>query len=190
MGNYNSSYLGQCGNCEEFEFKSKWEKGYCRWYRCYYHADDSCSHQKDIKKESSLCYITTIICKKLGLDDNCDTLNSLRKLRNDIMIPNEKYHILLAEYDIIGPVIANKIAEDQDTEQMLWENVYDCYLDKTAKYVENQQEDKAINKYIEMINSLKTYYSIYDEVTELPKNYDISKSGHGKVKTLSNDKQI
>lgn len=184
MGEYNADYIGQCGNCQEFEFKSKWEKGYCRWRKVYYHADDSCQNQKDNEKENGGCYITTIICNKLGYADNCSVMNSLRKFRDNIMQPNEKYHLLLAEYDLVGPIIANAIEQDQETEEILWQDIYNCYLTKTAQYTEEGKEEKAINKYTEMVTALKNYYSIYEDVTELPKHYNISQSGHGKVKTI------
>ena len=184
MGAYNEDFIGQCGNCQEFEFKNKLEKGYCNWYKCYYFADDTCKHQKDNEKERSGCYITTIICNKLGFADDCNVMTSMRKLRDNIMQPNEKYHLLLAEYDIVGPIIANAINQDQDTERTLWENIYDHYLSQTAQYTEAGQDEKAINKYTEMVTALKNYYSIYEDVTELPKNYNISQSGHGKVKTI------
>ena len=41
-------------------------------------------------------------------DDNY-YLNSLREFRNNYMQQNKKYLPLLAEYDIIGPIISNRI---------------------------------------------------------------------------------
>lgn len=38
---------GTCGNCKYFEYKGKYEKGYCSWYGTHYHNDETCSHQED-----------------------------------------------------------------------------------------------------------------------------------------------
>ena len=37
-----------CGSCKEFEYAGKNCKGYCNWYKCYYHAEDSCQHWEEM----------------------------------------------------------------------------------------------------------------------------------------------
>ena len=186
MSEYRSEYEGKCGNCQEYEYAGKYTKGYCNWYKTYYHADDSCSHQKNIPwKSSGGCYITTIICQKLGLEDDCAVLNSLRNLRDNVMQKNEKYFGLLYEYDTVGPQIANMISEDQETEQELWISIYNFYLSPTATFMNENQPEQAINRYQEMVGSLKEYYGIREDIKEIPKDYDIKQAGHGKVKTLT-----
>lgn len=185
MAEYREEYEGKCGNCKEYEFKSKYEKGYCDWYRTYYHADDTCSHQKDNEKSSGGCYITTIICQKLGLEDDCSVLNSLRNLRDNVMQKNEKYFGLLYEYDTVGPKIAHIISEDKETDQELWVSFYNFYLSNTAKLMNENKPEEAINKYQEMVASLKEYYGINESIKEIPNEYDAKQGGHGKIKTLT-----
>ena len=39
---------GHCSNCKYFEYEGEYAKGYCSWYKAYYHNDDTCSHQEDL----------------------------------------------------------------------------------------------------------------------------------------------
>lgn len=75
----NLEYQYQCGGCVYYDFQGDYKKGYCSWYRSYYYPGDNCSHQKPVNATSG-CYITTIVCDVLGLDDDCSLLNNLRSL--------------------------------------------------------------------------------------------------------------
>ena len=72
----NLEYQYQCGGCVYYDFQGDYKKGYCSWYRSYYYPGDNCSHQKPVNATSG-CYITTIVCDVLGLDDDCSLLISL-----------------------------------------------------------------------------------------------------------------
>jgi len=177
------AYETQCGGCTYYDFQGDNYKGYCSWYRCYYYPGDSCSHQNP-REQSSGCYITTIICDKLGFSDDCGVLNSLRGFRDNIMQQNCKYCKILFEYDVIGPKIAGMIKEDKNSDQELWISFYNFYLSQTANFILNQQYDDAVSRYTEMVNSLKEYYGISENIVEIAKSYDMSQGGHGKLKLL------
>lgn len=179
-----ASYEEQCGGCTYYDFQGDNYKGYCSWYKSYYYPGDSCSHQNPREQGSSGCYITTIICDKLGYSDDCGVLNTLRGFRDNIMQKNCKYCRTLFEYDVIGPKIAGMIKEDNTTDQELWINFYNFYLQQTANLILNQQYDEAVARYTEMVNSLKDYYGINESIVEIAKNYDMSQGGHGKLKLL------
>lgn len=185
------AFEGKCGDCEYFKdkdddnkpFDTKWanyEQGHCTWYRCFYWADDTCSHQK--KRGSytfSLCYITTVVCNILGYNDDCGVLQSLRNLRDNVMQKDEKYAKTLYEYDTVGPKIASKLQEDRDIE--LATALYNFYLVPTALLVNEEKYDEAVHRYQEMTTGLKDAFGI-DE-TVMPQNYDVKKGGHGLVYT-------
>lgn len=173
------AYDNQCGSCVYFEFLGDDRKGYCSYYKCYYYPGDSCNHQT---KDSSNCYITTIICDVLGYSDDCGVLNTLRGFRNNVLQRDPKYLKLLLEYDIVGPEIAKNIKEEctKNNDKELWIQFYNSYLSSAANYIENNQTDLAIERYTEMVNALKEYYGLAS-LDEMIENYDMTKGGHGKV---------
>jgi len=175
------AYETQCGGCIDYDFQGDNVKGYCSWYRSYYYPGDSCSHQRP-REQSSGCYITTIVCEKLGYSDDCGVLNSLRGFRDNVMQKNCKYCKTLFEYDVIGPKIAGMIQNDKDTDQELWISFYNFYLLQTAMLVNENKYEEAISRYTEMVNSLKDYYGIKEEILEVAYDYDMINGGHGKMK--------
>ena len=74
------SYEDKCGKCENYSFKGDNSKGYCSWYKTYYYPDDSCPHQKNKYEAQQGCYLTTIICNKLGYSDK--TISDAQNLIN------------------------------------------------------------------------------------------------------------
>ena len=100
------------------------------------------------------------------------------------MQQNCKYCKILFEYDVIGPKIAGMIKEDKNSDQELWISFYNFYLSQTANFILNQQYDDAVSRYTEMVNSLKEYYGISENIVEIAKSYDMSQGGHGKLKLL------
>ena len=108
------SYEGKCGKCVNYSFTGNNSKGYCSWYKTYYYPDDSCTHQKNRYEPQQGCYLTTIICNKLGYSDDCFVLNTLRSFRDNVMQKNIEYKDMLMEYDTLGPVIAQNIANDKE----------------------------------------------------------------------------
>lgn len=188
-----AKYEDQCGSCAEFYDKrgncdktydtSFYEKGYCDWYKCFYYPDDSCRHYRKRGSSSSICYITTIVCNILGFEDDCPELNSLRSLRNDVLQKEEKYAPILYEYDIIGPQIAGKIHKDyQETQDKEFATLlFNFYIQPSARLYQDGKVEESITRYQEMTNSLADTYGI-EKPTSVPKDYDMTKGGHGAVK--------
>lgn len=184
------SYETQCGGCTYYDFQGDNTKGYCSWYKSYYYPGDSCSHQNP-RESSSGCYITTIICDVLECPDDSSTLNILRNFRNDILQKDPKYLMLLMEYDVIGPKIANLIKDEykktQDKE--IWILFYNFYLSATANLILENKYDEAVTRYKEMVSSLKEYFALDDQKITI-ENYDMSQGGHGKVKFIERKGEI
>ena len=160
----------------------KRDKGYCSkngyWYfptdrKCYY-------YEQREERSSSLCYITTMVCDRLGMGNDCDTLNTLRLFRNDVLQKDEKYKGILYEYDTVGPKIAEKL-RDEDIEVI--NKIHDTQLKPIVGLIKLHQYDNVINRYVKMTKNLEEAYGIsYDEV--VPEDYDYTNGGHGKVKIL------
>lgn len=182
-----ASYETQCGGCTYYDFQGDDYKGYCSWYKCYYYPGDSCSHQNPREQGSSGCYITTIICDVLGFEDDCSVLNNLRSFRDNVMQKNCRYFKLLLEYDVIGPKISQLIKEEYDKTQdkEIWIQFYNFYLVPTSNYVNENKNEDAITRYMEMISSLKEYFSLEDiDLNKIAEDYDMTNGGHGKLKFL------
>lgn len=127
------------------------------------------------------CYLTTMLCNILNLPDNNIYLETIRNFRKNILQKDEKYKALLVEYDIVGPVIATALANDP-----LKEAIAKVYLNNfiipITKFINNKENDRAVDKYYQMTNNLKTFYGLnnYNVSVEQIDNADIEKSGHGK----------
>lgn len=175
-------YEEQCGNCIEFDYKGSNRKGYCSWYKSYYYPGDSCNHQKPrLKSTDSNCYITTIISQLVGENDNCDTLNTLRNFRDNILTKNEKYKEILYEYDEVGPKLAISLQKDYyGKNKDAINRIYKYYLVCIAKLIENNKHDDAIELYTFLVKTLEEYYKIDIDYSSY-QDYDYSKGGHGKI---------
>lgn len=172
--------MDECRDCSWYDEREYYRgKGYCSYYRDYYYPNSSaCSHFQD-KNYYSPCYITTIVCHKLGMDDYCNTLKKLRLLRDGVMQKDEKYAEVLKEYDVVGPEIAKSIEDDSDKD--LCKKVYDGYLSKIVKKVESKDFLSAIVSYEQMTTLLATYYGVSLESANNIRNYDYTRGGHGKL---------
>lgn len=183
------AYEGKCGSCINFEDNSgdkydksnaDYVKGYCTWYRCYYYPDDSCdSHYHKRDSSNNSCFITTMICNKLGFSDDCDSLNTLRGFRNNVLQKNSEYQELLYEYDVVGPKIAQYLIIEDNS---FIGNLYQYFIEPIVAFVKEKSNQEAINKYVEMTTFLEDYYGI-DSTLNIPTFYDYTKGGHGYIKT-------
>ena len=178
------SYEGKCGKCENYSFTGNNSKGYCSWYKTYYYPDDSCTHQKNRYEPQQGCYLTTIICNKLGYSDDCFVLNSLRSFRDNVMQKNIEYKDMLMEYDTLGPVIAQNIANDKENNN-LWQDVYNKFLIPVTTHIMNKEYEMATSKYKLMYTALKDFYSVEDvDLSQIKDVYDQKHAGHGKIRVL------
>lgn len=180
-------YEGQCGSCLNFEDASSnslfdntnanYVKGYCTWYGTYYYPDESCSsHYKPNISSSSNCYITTILCHRLGLNDNCGELETLRNFRKKVLQKDDHYKELLFEYDAVGPVISKKLEKE---DMIIVRGLYLSYIKPAVSLLKEGNQEEAVERYTEMTKLLKSFYQI--EVDEkIPEDYDYSHGGHGK----------
>ena len=191
MNNLIEKYRNKCGSCVNLKLNEPISGGYkcvrlsgvhtineekCGWR---YEIDEDRDYDMLERNNRSDCYLTTIICEILGLDDNCEILTIMRHFRNDILQKNLKYIGILVEYDMIGPMIANNLKNDENS---LWiaKELLEHYIKPIIIYINNRDYDNAIVLYQNMTNLLKENYGIYD-TNELVEDYDQSKGGHGRV---------
>lgn len=150
-------------------------------------------HAPDLKSHDVGCYITTIVVNRLGMSDDCDELNTMRKLRSQMQKHGE-YKRDLFEYDTVGRALSG-IVDKLPIEEV--EFINDNYIKGCVKYTKKADEfrklgkdtladlyfQKAIIQYRMMTYDLKNKYIVNTVLDEsLFENYDINSGGHGKLK--------
>ena len=140
---------------------------------------------------SSGCYLTTIMCKILGYEDNNYYLNTLRKFRDNVMKENPEYVPLLVTYDVYGPIIAQKLAND-DNREMIAKVFFERYITNAVGAIEEGKEKEAINIYKAMTQTLFNNYIINTNQIDISNidmtNYDKKYLGHARVRKLNYNK--
>lgn len=170
------------------ETKYEWhyaDEAECWRYCTAYSRSDNVSksyldYSKKCQSNSSGCYLTTITCEILGMDDNNVYLDTLRKFRKEKLQKDDKYKEILVEYDIVGPIIANKLKQEIN-KNIIAKNLLRMGIAKTVYHIMNEDDLEAIETYTTMTKLLIKAYNIEIKPTEMQiKDSDISLSGHGR----------
>ena len=187
----------KCYSNGTFWCEKKLEYVYANQEECYrfcraYSRPDSVSKSYEEfsvnKTSNSGCYLTTMLCKILKLPDNNKYLNNFRNFRNNVLQKDEKYREILAEYDIVGPIIADALNNDPLNSQISITLFYN-YIKPINSLINDNKNDNAVNLYKEMTNSLKNLYKVNMNLSSFEvDNIDINESGHGiyKIKKITN----
>ena len=165
-----SWYVSECKDCVSMDLNDRSpydsNQAWCSERREYINPNSrACSNRfinDDYKNPPSLdppCYLTTIVCEILGYSDDCKILNTLRIFREEILKKDIKYHDLLCEYDIVGPVIAQSIRACIKPE-VLANFLLITYIYPTVECIENKKYELAVNIYKYMVEELKKLIGI------------------------------
>lgn len=109
------------------------------------------------KKKSSLCFITTAVCKYFNKPDDCYELTTLCKFRDTWLIGQSDGKALIEEYYAIAPDIVNAIdgsSKNGETYMHIWSN----YIEPCIKLIELGANETCKKLYIEMVNELKANF--------------------------------
>ena len=142
--------------------------GYCTARNQYYPKSDRACNKFDHKSDyvPSGCFLTTTICDMLGFDDNCYGLNVMRNFRDNVLVNDSRYYPLLAEYEIVGPVISENMKNDDhgvEVAEYYFENyIYDIVMNLSTK----KDYNEAVEKYVEMVTDFKRMYGVTKELNE------------------------
>lgn len=187
------TYLGEKSDYTgKYYCEKKGEEHYATDPKCYsfceaYSRSNSArSNMMDNSRNhaSSGCYLTTIMCHLLGFEDNNYYLNTLRRFRDNVMQTNPNYLPLLLKYDVVGPVISEKLANDKDGKQIA-EAFFNNYIGKAVMAIEENKNEVAINIYTAMTQALAEKYQVMIPVLEVDtKNINPKSLGHGYARTL------
>lgn len=97
------------------------------------------------------CFITTAICDAEGKPDDCDELQTLRKFRDEIMLPNPTLAGLVKEYYAIAPAIVDGIKKLADNGRDVFQLLKMQYLDNVIAAVKSGDVDVAVGEYLQMV---------------------------------------
>ncbi len=199
----------QCGYCvyldttreQEGRFKcekqSKWNFAnsteaencykYCERFRRDMYLGDAAikaskSYQDSHREyQGTGCYITTVTVNILGLEDDCEELNVLRKFRRDYLQKLTSCKDILIKYDALGPALAKAIVADENSFDVALD-LFNIYIKGAVSYIKAGKYKEAIVLYSEMTNNLmKKYLSSYMIPDGVRENYDMENAGHGKI---------
>lgn len=109
------------------------------------------------KKKSSLCFITTAVCKYFNKPDDCYELTTLRKFRDTWLIGQSDGKELIEEYYAIAPDIVNAI-DGSSKKDEIYMHIWSNYIEPCIKLIELGANDTCKKLYIEMVNELKAKF--------------------------------
>lgn len=163
-----------CGNCAYFDLKQKeyWGDRYYCTETCKYKEKSDSACYRYIKRpdegyKKPGCFITTVICYKLGFRDNCEYLINLRNLRETYLKSIPAGIRLLQEYDQIGPIISAELLSCPvvDAELLMIKFIRPC-----NEAIKTKNYDLATKIYLNMVEELKDRFSVALEGIEV--NYE------------------
>ena len=158
-----------CNDCQKYDRNdlNRYDEGYCTYYCKYFpKSDRRCSNFELRNDINTTCFLTTAICDIFGFEDNCYGLNTMREFRDNILVKDSKYYPLLAEYEVVGPLISQKLYTDSSREEVSMYYFENYIYDIINMISIEKKYDEAVTKYVEMVNDLKRLYKIEKEVSK------------------------
>jgi len=159
-----------CNDCQRYDRSdvNRYDECYCTEYRRYFpKSDRRCAKYFELRNDiNTICFLTTAMCDIFKMEDNCAVLDVMRWFRDSVLVNAQKYHTMLAQYEIIGPIISQKLYLDEkreDVAEYYFENyIYDIVMNLSTR----RDYNEAVEKYVEMVNDFKRMYGVTREVTE------------------------
>ena len=98
---------------------------------------------------SSSCFITTAAVKHMGLEDDCDELQTLRWFRDNVMpkFPRGKWNIKV--YYNVAPYVVKSLDTKEDADR-IYRSLYNGFIYPAVQYVKHKAYEKAYQTYKDM----------------------------------------
>lgn len=97
------------------------------------------------------CFITTAVCEFQGLNDDCDTLQILRKFRDEFMLTNENGKTLVEQYYREAPAIVNAIDRKENVDA-IYQLMLDVYINPCVTLITSGHYDAAFILYVALFD--------------------------------------
>lgn len=157
-----------CGHCLYLDLKNCRSNGTCyctEWHR-YEKPNSGCcsSFALDYEKvRNSRYYITTEVVEALGLGREDFHYTTIRDFRENVLQPDERYTDALDAYDLVGPIIVDRIQNDENRENVCYDLLGSIH--NTCIHILDGNNDAAVNTYSAMVSSLLNHYGLnYNEI--------------------------
>ena len=149
-----------CYDCAHHDGDTKNGNTWCSYYRGYYDPRDADRCRRfELKKSSSNCYLTTLVCDILGFEDDCEVLETLRNFRDNYMRYDKDLNLLLDDYDIVGPQVCTLLEKDERKEEIAT-TMLNHFINPSINHINNNEYDEAVTVYEDMTLSLMNYYNL------------------------------
>ena len=152
----------RCGDCDYLNYRdTKWdgEKVWCNYKSYYVKPGEVACDNYTYHGHRYGRYLVTATCNILNIDNEQrkKLFKSFDLVRYEKTPESEYMYDCLEQYDIVGPILADKLYKDNFREviadSMYNEYILPCYeLIKDGKYLE------AVDKYAEMTYTLVDFY--------------------------------
>ena len=179
-----------CSTCVHLTSdKDWWGDYYCNYKQKYISSSNkSCENytkKPDQGYHRSGCFITTIVCKLLGMPDDCEVLTTLRDFRENYLKNTEEGKKLLIEYDEKGPIISKCLNnEEPKLAKEMAEEILKIYLEPCVSALKEKEYSQAIKTYIKLFIRLEYRYKEYLTGLEIDqsKPRDMETLGRARIK--------
>ena len=98
------------------------------------------------------------MCDILGQEDNCPILETLRGFRDNYMKKHEEYLPLLEDYDVVGPVISDRLFNDENKDKIAQAML--LFINEAIDSIKDKEYTSAINTYENMTIYLMDYFDL------------------------------
>lgn len=106
--------------------------------------------------KSSSCYITTAITESEGKPDDCDELVTLRKFRDEYMMPHVEREWLVRDYYALAPIICRALKQQPDGGKATFATLRRLYLEPAIAAVKAGDNEAALVHYQTLVAVSKT----------------------------------
>ncbi len=146
----NSDAQYELGNCYYYGLGVVEDKSEARkWFR-------KAAEHGNVRAKNMLngdCYITTAICKEYGKSDDCYELRMFRSFRDTWLKKQPDGEQLIKRYYATAPTLVQLINKQSDRCE-IYRNLNETYLSRCLKYIEDGENIKCRELYIDMVNFL------------------------------------
>lgn len=168
---YSVCYCRECA-CMDLQDRAKYDnnKAWCSARRTYYNPNEhACStyftYDESRSTSQGGCYLTTIICNLLNMEDSKGPLQLFRNFRDEYMLNHPETYPMLIEYDLVGPKIVKALLNDP-LQISIAKSLYENYITPITQDILLQNYDVAITKYTHMTQTLRNMYQIDATITK------------------------